>query len=261
MPTFHENALEDQHIIISGGAGGIGVAVIKALTDHGAKVTINDILETDEAHQRFEIGVINTNHVAYLKGDMTNSADVDAFIAFAKDKFGPIHHTLCHAGMVLAKPLLEYEEETWDRLINLNVKSAFLLGRAAAKSMLADSVEGQLLFTTSWVAETPWPDIGPYNTSKAAMNQLMRSFARELAARKIRANAIAPGIVNAGMARKQWDTEPDYRARASKAIPLGYLQPLESVADAFVFACSDASKYMTGTVLLVDGGCSLYPMD
>ena len=89
----------------------------------------------------------------------------------------------------------------------------------------------------------------------------MRGMARELAPHGIRVNAIAPGIVGAGMAKRQWDTEPGYRRRAEKAIPLGRLQPPESVADGFVFLCSDASNYMTGATLLVDGGCSLYPMD
>jgi NAD(P)-dependent dehydrogenase (short-subunit alcohol dehydrogenase family) len=67
--------------------------------------------------------------------------------------------------------------------------------------------------------------------------------------------------VSVGLARRQWDTDPVYRARAQKAIPLGAMQPLESVADAFLFLCSPAADYMTGSVLLVDGGCSLYPMD
>jgi NAD(P)-dependent dehydrogenase (short-subunit alcohol dehydrogenase family) len=143
----------------------------------------------------------------------------------------------------------------------VNVKTAFLLGKNAARAMLDDGISGHLIFTTSWVAETPWPEIGPYNASKAAMNQLMRSFARELADKGIRANAIAPGIVSVGMAKHQWDTDPVYQARASKAIPLGEMQPLESVSDAFLFLCSRAASYMTGSVLTVDGGCSLYPMD
>jgi NAD(P)-dependent dehydrogenase (short-subunit alcohol dehydrogenase family) len=155
----------------------------------------------------------------------------------------------------------ELDAEGWDQTMAVNVRTAFLLGQVAARTMLEDEINGQLIFTSSWVAETPWPGVGAYNASKAAMNQLMRSFARELAAEGIRANAIAPGIVNAGMAKKQWDTEPSYRERAQKAIPLGYLQPLDSITDAFLFLCSPASSYMTGTVLTVDGGCSLYPMD
>jgi len=75
------------------------------------------------------------------------------------------------------------------------------------------------------------------------------------------ANIVAPGIVGVGMAKRQWDTTPSYRSRAEKAIPLGYMQPPESVANAFLFRCSSMADYMTGSVLLVDGGCSLYPMD
>jgi NAD(P)-dependent dehydrogenase (short-subunit alcohol dehydrogenase family) len=179
----------------------------------------------------------------------------------ARSRFGPIHTALCHIGMVIVKPLLEFTSEEWEETMAVNVRTAFLLAQAAARAMLEDRVAGHLIFTTSWVADVPWPEIGPYNASKAAMKQLMRSFARELADQGIRANAVAPGIVSVGLAKRQWDTDPSYRARAQKAIPLGQMQPLESVADAFLFLCSPAADYMTGAVLLVDGGCSLYPMD
>ena len=89
----------------------------------------------------------------------------------------------------------------------------------------------------------------------------MRGMARELAIYGIRVNAVAPGIVGVGLAKRQWDNEPDYRKRAEKAIPLGEMQSAHSVADALLFLCSEASDYMTGSTLLVDGGCSLYPMD
>ncbi|MEZ4668415.1 MAG: SDR family oxidoreductase [Anaerolineae bacterium] len=258
---FRDDALAGQHIIISGGCGGIGVGVVKALTDHGAKMSVNDVLDETEAHKRLADAGVSRNRYAYLKGDLTQPAEVEAFVAFARTSFGPIHTALCHVGMVIAVPLLEFKAADWDQTMNVNVKSAFLLGQAAARAMIADGVKGQLVFTTSWVAETPWPDIGPYNTSKAAMNQLMRSFARELADKGVRANCIAPGIVGVGMAKRQWDTDPVYKARASKAIPLGFMQPLDSVANGFLFLCSPAASYMTGSVLTMDGGCSLYPMD
>lgn len=261
MQTFHEQALEGQHIVISGGLGALGLAVVKGLVDHGARMTINDLLEERDAYERLAAAGVRRDRVAYLKGDMTDEGEVAAFIAHARDRFGPVHTALCHVGMVLSVPLIEVTGEAWDRVMAVNVKTAFLLAKTAANAMIADQVAGHLLFTISWVAETPWPDIGAYNTSKAAMRQLMRSFARELAARRIRANAIAPGIAEVGMAKRQWDTEPDYRARVSRAIPLGYMQPPASIVDAFLFMCSAAASYMTGSVLLVDGGCSLYPMD
>ncbi|MBE2182979.1 MAG: SDR family oxidoreductase [Anaerolineae bacterium] len=259
--TFREDALAGQHIVISGGAGAIGVAVTKALSDHGARVTVNDILPREEAVLRLEAAGVLKDRVQYIHADLTNHENVDQLLEQARVNFGPAHTLCCHAGMVQAAPIIEFDDGLWDQIMDVNLKAAYLLAKAGARAMLSDSVRGQIIFTTSWVGAVPWPDIAAYSASKAAMNMLMRSFSRELAAQGIRANAVAPGIVGAGMALRQWETEPDYRARASKAIPLGYLQPVESVADAFLFLCSPAASYMTGSILLVDGGCSLYPMD
>lgn len=259
--TFRDDALAGQHIVISGGAGAIGVGIVRKLVDHGAQVTVNDIVTPDEARQRLQAAGVKLESTHYVQADLTQKPDVERLIAAARETFGPIHTALCHVGTVVPGPLLDIALEDWDKTQSVNVTTAFLLGQAAAKAMISDAIQGQLIFTTSWVAQVPWPEIGPYNASKAAMNQLMRSFARELAADGIRANAVAPGIVGVGLAKWQWDTDPTYRARAQKAIPLGDMQPLDSVADAFLFLCSPASRYMTGSILTVDGGCSLYPMD
>jgi NAD(P)-dependent dehydrogenase (short-subunit alcohol dehydrogenase family) len=163
--------------------------------------------------------------------------------------------------MVEAYPVTEYPIERFDALMQVNLRASFVVAQEAARRWRAQGIRGHLIFTTSWVQDVPWPEITPYNASKAAMKAMMRGFARELAADGIRANAIAPGIVAVGMARRQWDTDPGYRARAGRAIPLGEMQPPASVANAFLFLCSPMAAYMTGSVLLVDGGCSLYPMD
>jgi NAD(P)-dependent dehydrogenase (short-subunit alcohol dehydrogenase family) len=240
----------------------LGAAIVRTLTDHGAVMTVNDILAPEHGLATLREAGVTAERVAYVRGDLTQAAEVAHFIGQARAAFGPIHTALCHVGVVRPAPLLAYTEADWDDTMGINVKAAFLMAQAAAQAMLNDHVSnGHLIFTTSWVAETPWPEIGPYNASKAAMNQLMRSFARELADKGIRANAFAPGIVGAGMAKRQWDTDPSYKARAQKAIPLGYMQPLESVANGFLFLCSPAADYMTGSVMVMDGGCSLYPMD
>jgi NAD(P)-dependent dehydrogenase (short-subunit alcohol dehydrogenase family) len=163
--------------------------------------------------------------------------------------------------MVEAHPVQAYAVERFDQLMALNLRSAFVVAQAAAQRWIAAERTGHLIFTTSWVEDVPWPEITPYTASKAALKALMRGFARELAPQHIRANAIAPGIVAAGLAQRQWDTDPAYRARAEKAIPLGVMQPPESVAHAFLFLCSPMASYLTGSVLLADGGASLYPMD
>lgn len=259
--TFTADALAGQHIVISGGAGALGIAIVRKLTDHGAVMTVNDIVDETEARQRFTAADIKADRIHYVNADLTQKDEVARLIDAATGRFGLLHTSLCHAGIVTSVKLTDVDVDEWDRVMAINLRAAMLLAQASINHMLRHAVKGHVIFTSSWVSETPWPEIGPYHTSKAAMNQLMRGFARELAAQGIRANAIAPGIVAAGMAKRQWDTEPEYKARAQKAIPLGYMQPVDSVADAFLFLCSPAASYMTGSVLMVDGGCSLYPMD
>lgn len=259
--TFTKDALAGQHMVISGGAGALGVGIVKMLTDHGAVMTVNDVLKPAEADARLIDGGVDMERVLYVQADLTRKVGVEWLIESAVERFGSIHTALCHAGIVTTVKLVDVDADQWDNIMAVNLRASMLLAQGAARHMLEAGTKGHLIFTTSWVSETPWPEIGPYHTSKAGMNQMMRGFARELAADGIRANAVAPGIVGAGMAKRQWDTDPSYRARAQRAIPLGYLQPVETVANAFLFLCSPAASYMTGSVLFVDGGCSLYPMD
>lgn len=259
--TFSKDALTGEHILISGGCGALGLAIIKRLVDCGAIVTVNDVLSTEIAYARLAEQNIDTEQITYFQADTTSSVQIKALLNHAEQVFGTVTTGLCHVGMVVSGNILNFDADTFDEVMAVNVRSAFLLAKEIAQRAIDNKKPAHLIFTTSWVAIVPWPEIGPYITSKAAMNQLMRAFARELAPQGIRANAIAPGIVGAGMALRQWNTEPDYRARAEKAIPLGYLQPLESVADTFVFLCSSSASYMTGSIITVDGGASLYPMD
>ncbi|MFL5626122.1 MAG: SDR family NAD(P)-dependent oxidoreductase [Ktedonobacteraceae bacterium] len=254
--------LSGKTILITGGCGAIGRVVVRVLAEHGAKVIVNDILPEDEAARVLleEAGTAGSE-VVYCRADITQAEAVDSLLQHVETTHGLPNVVCCHAGMSQAYPIELYPLASFDALFNLNMRAAFVLAQAAARRWIAQGVQGQLIFTTSWVQDVPWPEITPYNASKAGLRALMRGFARELAPRGIRANAIAPGIVAVGMAKHQWDSDPAYRARAEKAIPLGYMQPPEAVAHAFLFLCSDMASYMTGSVLLNDGGCSLYPMD
>lgn len=255
MPTSESipNPLDltGRRILISGGAGALGSVIVQTLTKYGAHVVINDILSKE-----------GTDSGEYLKADITSEAEVVDMLDKYQTSFGAVPDVVCcHAGLVSSHPIYDFPLTEFDAHMALNVRGAFVLAKAVSKLWINTKARGHIIFTTSWVQDVPWPGIAPYNASKAALKSLTRSFARELAPHQIRANAIAPGIVAAGMAKHQWDTEPDYRQRASKAIPLGYLQPPQSVADAFLFLISPLANYMTGTTLLVDGGASLYPMD
>jgi NAD(P)-dependent dehydrogenase (short-subunit alcohol dehydrogenase family) len=248
-------------ILITGGCGAIGRVLARVLAESGARVAVNDVISEEQARQALAEAGVTMDSVAYFREDATSADGVEALFERVQALLGLPDIVCCHAGMVDAYPVDQYPLDRFDALMALNVRSSFVVGQAATRRWIERGASGHLIFTTSWVEDVPWPDITPYTTSKAAVKALMRGFGRELAAKGIRANAVAPGIVGVGMAKRQWDTDPSYRARAEKAIPLGHMQTPESVAHAFLFLCSDLAAYMTGSVLLVDGGCSLYPMD
>ncbi len=118
-----------------------------------------------------------------------------------------------------------------------------------------------MIFLSSWIGSVPWPEMTAYSVSKAGIEMLSKQFARELAGHAIRSNVVAPGIVRAGMARHQLETEPQYAARAARVVPLGELQEPRSVAAAVAFLASPEADYMTGSKLTVDGGSSLFAFD
>lgn len=245
--------LSDQCIAITGGSGALGSAIVATLSAHGARICNLDLTPS---------GPEPTSHFLHRRTDVADQADVDAALDDIRDHFGTGPTTLlCNAGVVGTNLLTDYPIDEFESILRTNVTGAYVPARQTARRWLADGERGHLIFTTSWVHQVPWPEIGPYSASKAALVQLTRSFARELAPSGIRANAVAPGIVGAGMALHQWETDEDYRRRASRAIPLGDLQTPQSVADAFLFLCSGLASYMTGSVLTADGGAGLYPMD
>jgi NAD(P)-dependent dehydrogenase (short-subunit alcohol dehydrogenase family) len=261
VSTFTDDCLAGKSILITGALGAIGQVIVSKLVTHGATVLANDILVEEKANSIAASHRWPAARYRYERADITKSNEVSRLLADAVAPTGKLDVAMCHAGMVQGCPILDYSESDWDRIVDLNLKGSFLTAQAAARIMATQETAGKIIFTSSWVQDVPWPEITPYTVTKSALRTMMRGMARELAPKGIRVNAIAPGIVGVGMAKRQWDTEPDYRRRAEKAIPLGKLQTAESVADALLFLCSDAADYMTGATLLVDGGCSLYPMD
>ena len=261
MPAFSRECLNGKRILITGGLGAIGRVVVQRLLEVSATVAVNDLTEDEKAAEIIRQAGWAGDRCLYFRADVTHPDEAQALVERSAAAMGRLDAAICHAGMAQSCPILDYSTGDWDKILDLNLKGAFLVAQAAARNMVASSVAGKIIFTSSWVQDVPWPGITPYNVSKSGLKMLMRGMARELAPQGIRVNSVAPGIVGVGMAKRQWETEPDYRRRAEKAIPLGVLQTPDSVADAMIFLCSAASDYMTGATLLVDGGCSLYPMD
>ena len=214
MGTFAKDCLSGRNILITGGLGAIGRVVVERLLEVSATVAVNDVVEDEKAAEIIRSAGWPGDRCLYFKADVTNPDEARALVEKAVAAMGRLDVALCHAGMAQSCPVLDYSAADWDRIIDLNLKGAFLVAQAAGRAMVAAGTAGKIVFTSSWVQDVPWPGITPYNVSKSGMKMLMRGMARELAAKGIRVNSVAPGIVGVGMAKRQWDTEPDYRRRA-----------------------------------------------
>ena len=150
--TFSKDALSGQHIVISGGVGALGLGIVKKLTEHGAVVSVNDVIRESSAREKLTEAGIDMSQIHYIQADMTQKSDVDNFIDGAIAKFGAIHTALCHAGIVTTVKLIDVDVDEWDRVMAINLRAAMLLAQASVRHMLNEGIKGQIIFTTSWVA-------------------------------------------------------------------------------------------------------------
>jgi NAD(P)-dependent dehydrogenase (short-subunit alcohol dehydrogenase family) len=241
---------EDKHVLISGGAGDLGTAIGVTLAASGHAVTLADRRAVGDA----TAALSTVAGARYRQVDVCSRAEIDAMV----DDLPEIHAVVGGHGIVRSSPFNEITADDWQAQVNVNLTGAFHLGQAVTRRWCRDGRPGSIVFIGSWVGEVPWPEIAAYSVSKAGLQMLARCMARELASSGIRVNVIAPGIVDAGMARHQARTEPQYAARIEGIVPLGRLQTPEEVAAATAFLLSPAAAYITGSTLLADGGTSLF---
>lgn len=253
-----DRGLKGKVIVITGGCGDIGSATVRRLARCGGRVVVWDILEDE----------IGKSHVTALGGieyrriDQGNAAEIHAGIDDTTKRFGQLNVVIgnaCHASL---GRILDRTWENWQESFRVNVTGCAMLAQAAIKVMLtqprnADGVRGKVLFTSSWVGTHPYPGSIDYCVSKAALDHLVRLVAQEYAAQGILANAVSPGILDAGSSRKALAQKPELLKMMLEAIPVEKLGTPEQIADAYVFLCSSESNYMTGQVMFVDGGASL----
>lgn len=249
--------LQDKTAIVTGAAGDLGKAMARQLAEQGAHVVMWDIVPRAEAAAAIERVRAQDSAAEYAEVDVRDRAAVDAAIA----ALARVDIVCSNAGIVEAQPFLELSQANWRNHLDINLTGCFNVCQAAARKMVADGTQGRLILTSSWVGAIPWPEIAAYSVSKAGVNMLVKQMARELAVHGILVNAIAPGIVNAGLAGRQLREEPQYAARVAKVIPLVEPGSPEEIGAAAVYLASPQTAYMTGSILTLDGGCSLFQFD
>lgn len=243
--------------IVTGAAGDLGNAMARQLAERGAHVVMWDIVPRAEAAHAVAGVRAHDAAAEYAEVDVRDRAEVDEAIAHLEQ----LDIVCSNAGIVEAQPFLELSGDNWQNHLDINLTGCFNVCQSAARRMVADGTKGRLILTSSWVGSIPWPEITAYTVSKAGVNMLVKQMARELAARGILVNAVAPGIVDAGLAGRQLREEPQYAARVAKAIPLGEPGSPEEIGAAVVYLASAQTAYMTGSILTLDGGCSLFQFD
>jgi 3-oxoacyl-[acyl-carrier protein] reductase len=244
--------LQGKVAIITGSARGIGKATAVKFVQEGAKVVIADIVPDQVNETVEEIKSMGYEAVG-VKVDVSNKDDIDNMIKTAVDNFGKIDCLINNAGITADNTLLKMTEEEWDRVININLKGVFNCGQAAAKFM-ADQGYGVILNASSVVGI--YGNFGQtnYAAAKWGVIGMTKSWAKELGKKGIRVNAVAPGFILTPMTEKMPEKVLDMMK--DKA-PLKSLGLPEDIANAYAFLASDEARFITGTVLSVDGGLVL----
>ena len=249
--------LEGKTAVITGAARGIGLACAERFVKEGAKVVLADVM--DEAGEAAAKRLNDAGgDVRYRTCDVSDKAQVDGLIAFAKETFGRLDCVIANAGIVHAADILELEEADFDRVIAINLKGVFLTGQAAAKVMRdqapdAEGSRGTIINMSSLNAVVAIPAIAPYVIAKGGVNQWTKCLGIRMAPEGVRVNAIGPGSINTEMFQTVADDPQKLHAVLSRT-PMERPGEPDEIAKVAVFLASHYSSYVTGQTVYPDGG-------
>ena len=239
--------LQGRVCIVTGAAQGIGEACARRFAREGAKVVIADIEDQRGQALAQELDAL------FVHCDVGDKAQVDTLVAKTMLSHGRIDVLVNNAGIFKAADFLDITEADFDAVLRINLKGSFLVGQAVAREM-AKAGRGAIVNMSSVNAVLTIPNIASYNVSKGGINQLTRVMALALADKGIRVNAVAPGTIATELAAKAVLTSEEAKKKILSRTPMKRLGEPSEVADLVAYLASDASSYVTGEIVVVDGG-------
>jgi gluconate 5-dehydrogenase len=242
-------SLAGRTALITGSSQGIGLALASGLAEHGAQVVLNG---RDNRKLESAAASLGGQIARTAVFDVTDAAAVEAGVAAVEAEVGPIHVLINNAGMQFRAPLEDFPAEKWKQLFETNVSSMFFVGQAVARRMIARR-SGKIINIASVQSELARPGIAPYTATKGAVRNLTRGMCTDWAKHGLQINAIAPGYFKTPLNQALVDN-PEFSAWLEKRTPAGRWGNVDELIGAAVFLASDASSFVNGHTLYVDGG-------
>jgi NAD(P)-dependent dehydrogenase (short-subunit alcohol dehydrogenase family) len=238
--------LTGQRVLIAGGGGTIGRALVEGFATAGATVAVTDVNDQAMAGMDEQTAVRHAT-------DLSDAASARAAVKRTRDELGGLDVFVHCVGVNDRRPIEDYDANDWDRIIGVNLTSAFHTATEAAVGM-REQRHGRIVFFSSVAGRSGHKLHGPYAATKGAINQLMRVIAHEYAEHGVTSNAVAPGYMDTTLTRAYLAANPDKRAALVDLIPARRFGTLPEVVDPVLFLCSPHASFITGQVLYIDGG-------
>jgi glucose 1-dehydrogenase len=256
--------LEGRNALITGASTGIGRATAIRFAQEGANVAINYRSSKDEAEATLASaraaanGDASQRRFLTIQADVSNEQQIQDMFATAISELGHIDILVNNSGIQQPSPTDEIATSDFDRVLNVNLRGAFLCSREALRHFLQRGKGGIILNNSSVHQLIPKPKYVPYSVSKGGMENLTKSLALEYADRGIRVNAVGPGAIITPI-NKAWINDPKAKAEVESHIPMGRAAEASEIAAVFAFLASDDASYITGQTIFACGGLTLYP--